>query len=937
MKRSQLRLALALPTLGAAMLLAAPAQAGSEPIIVVAPDWVAPVPDAARKPDFDPKSGFQLLDRQIQITPTGTQIYVALSAHVGSAAALAGFANLAFLWDPEKGDLLVHKIEIVRLGKTVDVLVSKPKFTVLRREAGLEKLQINGLLTATLQLEDVQVGDDIRYAFSVTQKDQALGNDQDGGQLVVLGTIDPEAQRLRLVWPNSMPVRWQISGVTLKPQIRKVNGINEVLLLGPLGKMPEVPGDAPVRLRFPPMIEYSTFADWQSVSRLGAKLFATDGLIKADPALVGLRNEIAASSADPLQRTAVALAAVQDRVRYLFEGMAFGSYRPTNPSETWTRKYGDCKAKSLLLLALLRDLGIEAEAVLVNANYRGAPPAMLPSMHAFDHVVVRAKIGNDWIWLDGTRTGDKIGDLRDVPAFESGLPLLAQGSALEVIKATPPAQAIEESLVTLDASAGFNLPALFTAKLVLRGDNARLLQASQGLIDPIAFENLMIAQVSKLEPNVSISNVTISFDDKASTATITAKGVEDLYWVQKEGRKRLTDESILSDFSIDADRSAANSAALPVATGFPGHSLSRTIITLPLGGEGFTLHNAAPISITLAGHAIAGQALLAGGKVELVQSDKVVVTEITAESLAGERAKLSKARASLIEIVAPEVLPTAKEEIAAARKSGMLAKIEKMYETMTPSDEKDTAPFLARADFYDLIGNKDWAIKQMDRAIARDQSVNNLLKRGKIRQENDPKGALADAQAALGLEPTSNTAISMRADLRIKAKAFETGLAELDTAIENGADKADTLALRAEMLDQAGRHDEALAAIDKAIEQGPGKPDLLNQRCWIKGTRNKQLETALKDCTKAIALSDWTAGALDSRAMVYFRMGQFDDALEDYDAALKVSAELAPALFMRGVVKLRRGDKAGGEADLARARRLSDSVDVDYKEFGILP
>jgi tetratricopeptide (TPR) repeat protein len=937
MTRTQKRLTFALPSFSAMLLAAGPVQAGSEPIIAVVPEWVAPVPDAARKPNFDPNSAFQLLDRQIRITPVGTQTYVAFATHVGSAATLASFANLGFLWDPEKGDLFVHKIEIVRSGKTVDVLATKPKFTVLRREAGLEKLQINGLLTATLQLQDVQVGDDIRYAYSVTQKDQALGNDQDGGQFVVLGKIDPESQRLRLVWPDSVPVRWQISGATLRPQRRKVGGVNEVLLLGPLGKMPEVPGDAPPRLRFPPMLEYSTFGDWQSVSRLGAKLFATDGVIKSDPALLSLRDEIAASSSDPLQRTAKALAAVQDRVRYLFEGMAFGSYRPAAPSETWTRKYGDCKAKSLLLLALLRDLGIEAQPVLVNASFPGVPPAMLPSMHAFDHVVVRARIGNDWIWLDGTRTGDKIGDLRDVPAFESGLPLLADGSALEVIKATPPARAIEESLVTLDASAGFSLPALFSAKVVIRGNSARLLQASQGLVDPLVFENLMIAEISKSEPNVRISSIAMSFDDSASTATITAKGIEDLSWVQKEGRKRLTDESILSDFFINADRNAADSAAYPVATAFPGHSLSRTIITLPLGGAGFSLQNATPLSITLAGHQITSQAMLAGGGVVLVQSDKVVATEISAESLPAERAKLSKARASLIQIVAPETLPTAKEEIAAAKKSGMLATIEKAYEALTPSDGKDTAPFLARADFYDLIGNTDRAINQMDKVLARDQSADNLLKRGNIRQESDPKGALADAQAALGLEPTSNAAIALRATVRIKAKTFEIGLAELDSAIENGADKADTLALRAEMLDKAGRLDEALAAIDKAIEQGPGKPDLLNQRCWIKGTRNRQLETALKDCTKAIALSDWTAGALDSRAMVYFRLGQFADALEDYDAALKLDVKLAPSLFMRGVVKLRRGDKPGGEADLRRARALSDSVDVDYKEFGILP
>ena len=67
-----------------------------------------------------------------------------------------------------------------------------------------------------------------------------------------------------------------------------------------------------------------------------------------------------------------ALALVQDQVRYVFLGMNEGALVPADAEETWTRRFGDCKGKSALLVALLRALDIDAEPVAVNA-LAGAP------------------------------------------------------------------------------------------------------------------------------------------------------------------------------------------------------------------------------------------------------------------------------------------------------------------------------------------------------------------------------------------------------------------------------------------------------------------------------------------------------------------------------------------------------------------------------------
>jgi len=151
-----------------------------------------------------------------------------------------------------------------------------------------------------------------------------------------------------------------------------------------------------------------------------------------------------------------------------------------------------------------------------------------------------------------------------------------------------------------------------------------------------------------------------------------------------------------------------------------------------------------------------------------------------------------------------------------------------------------------------------------------------------------------------------------------------------------GKEKQSYASQRANLLSEAGRADEAIALLDTALTEKPGDPSLLNSRCWIKGTSNRALDTALKDCTKSIELSEYPQNAQDSRAMVYFRLNRFDDALADLNAALDASPDLAASLYMRGVIGKRTGAK-GAEDDLSAARMIAPRIDETYAKFGIKP
>jgi len=71
--------------------------------------------------------------------------------------------------------------------------------------------------------------------------------------------------------------------------------------------------------------------------------------------------------------------------------------------------------------------------------------------------------------------------------------------------------------------------------------------------------------------------------------------------------------------------------------------------------------------------------------------------------------------------------------------------------------------------------------------------------------------------------------------------------------------------------------------------------------------------------------------------LVYLKLGQFDKALADYDAALTLTKNPNNAdwLYGRGVTKLKKGDIAGGNADIEIAKTIKAGIAEEYAKYGI--
>lgn len=463
-------------------------------------------------------------DTEVHIDSKGQLLYSGYRIKILQPNALQ-LGNLSLAWNPAAGSPVVHTIKIYRDGQAIDILKTA-SFEILRREDQLETARLDGNLTAVLRVPDLRVGDEIEFGATLRASDPTLGKD-DAGFLLLAPDPAPGRYHLRLSWDESD-----------KPTVKMTSDMTTVAEQGEKAidfrfDNPSVltpPKDAPPRYQWQRIVEYSNFSDWQGVSRRFAPLFANASSLSANSSLRKEVARIAAAHSNPLDRAAAALKMVQQDVRYIYVGLNGGNMTPAQADETWQRRYGDCKAKTALLLALLRELGIEAEPVLVNNS--GADDGLnqrLPSPRMFDHVLVRARIDGKAYWLDGTMPAVVPPSQEAVIPYQWVLPVTTQGSDIEQVPWAPASRPDAITLFDIDARAGFEKPAHITNITIKRGVEGLQQQAQFSAATPAqllsAFRQNAIGNIWQ-----TIEDVQWHYDIEAQASILAIVGTGTVDW-----------------------------------------------------------------------------------------------------------------------------------------------------------------------------------------------------------------------------------------------------------------------------------------------------------------------------------------------------------------------------------------------------------------------
>jgi hypothetical protein len=783
--------------------------AADKPLIAPEAAWIHPLPPVKAPTDTIPGPLRDISDElQGRFGPDADEFYTHKSVQVLTTQGLA-VGNLAIAWNPETDVLTLNHIRILRGAETIDVLKTQ-KPTVLRRENNLERAMLDGSLTAVIQPEGLQVGDIIDFAYTIRRHDPTLQNHSEFyGHLE--GTIPIDHAFGRFVWSKDKPVRlYQTKDLPQPKTTTTADGDTEVVFdlkdVKPL-KFPEF---APTRYRIKGTFEFTQFADWAEVSSVMAPLYAKAENLSATSPLKAEAAKIAAASTDPKVRASAALRLVEDRIRYLYLGMNLGAYTPADADVTWTRKFGDCKAKTVVLMALLKELGIEAQPVFVSSQFGDGLDERLPAMESFDHVLVRAHIEGKTYWLDGTRLGDDDIDQLSAPAFVWGLPVQTSGATLAKIEATPPAQPLVEMTARIDARGGLGLAPVHIVD-VMRGDAGYQLK--------LLFDN---APADKRDDGlkamvgvtgyawVSIDKISGGWNDKTHAFEVTADGSGQMDWERLARGQPLryqTDVGQIGDV-FATKREAPDDKDLPFAIGFPRFDHSVETILLPRGGEGFSLSGAGDIQTTLSGVEYARKVKLDKGTVATETTARALVTEVTAAQALADHNKLRDLHEDVVYIQGPLFWRDNDAEIA----------------IRATRDATSMQEYMDRGEARRRMGQYDKGMADFGEAIkAKPDLADPLNARCFARAESnrDLDGAMADCNAALDITPRSAMIIDSRAFVWFRMGKLDEALKDYDRAITLSPEEASSLYMRGVVKIRLGHADEGQADVKAALALDP--------------------------------------------------------------------------------------------------------------------
>ncbi len=351
-----------------------------------------------RSGEFQLGIAYLLSDRQARKTENGFEYLNRLAYQVVDRSGLETAAQITGMFDPSNETLSFNFVRVIRDGEVIDRLPTS-EITLLRQEEGLSSSLIDGSMTALIQLEDVRVGDIIDYSTSGSVDSKLWP--EDFFDVFGVEWSAPIAQlHYVLHAPEDVVVDFRSISTDIKPVVTQEDGWKsyELHILDPDPVRPEqnVPDDWTAT----GFIVFTTMSSWSDVVAWANPLYVFNEPLPAD--FAAKLDAIAEAYPRAQDRALHALRLVQEDVRYLGIEIGLGSHVPRPPEVTLERGYGDCKDKSVLLVAALQHLGVEAAPTLASLDIGDLLHKLPPSIDMFDHVIVEFEIEGQKFWVDPT-------------------------------------------------------------------------------------------------------------------------------------------------------------------------------------------------------------------------------------------------------------------------------------------------------------------------------------------------------------------------------------------------------------------------------------------------------------------------------------------------------------------------------------------------------
>lgn len=524
----------------------------------------------------DPSADQHWLLLEHQINAATNETFYHCARQILTVAGVQNGSTVKIDFNPSYQTLTLHWARLWRGTNHLDQL-DAGKMHVVRQERDLDQDILDGERTATLIMEDVRVGDIVDYAYSIKGNNPVF-NSEFSSSFRVQMEEPVERMLTRVLWPSERRFYPRDYGCSIQPTVIKTNGLIECAW-----DLKRVPGfhledSLPVWCDPEPWVQLTEFKNWAEVDQWALALFQNSSQLSPELLKnIGIWKKITSRE----QQVLAVLRFVQDQIRYFGIEIGASSQKPADPATVFTRRYGDCKDKSLLFVTLLRALGIEAYPVLVNTQARQTIAGWLPAAGIFDHCIAVVRLdGKNW-WLDPT-AGYQRGMLADhyLPDYGCGLVISPKTTALTLIPQTT------------------GMPLTFTTEYFDLGrkldvSNLKVVTVAEGRDADMLRELFANTKRSDIEKNYLhfyadaypgtklASPIEIQDDEAQDRFQVTEFYTIDKAWIKSDQDGKFHCDFypfVMSDFikrPLDVERTQ------PLAVDYPQHQILRTEITVP--------------------------------------------------------------------------------------------------------------------------------------------------------------------------------------------------------------------------------------------------------------------------------------------------------------------------------------------------------------------
>ena len=581
-KSSARRWCFAIGFLSVVIIHASAAEVASEikPAIAPPAGWVKPQFFDRRtlvsRPEGAVDQHWLLLERQVEAAANETFFHGA--RQILTVAGVQNGANLKIDFNPSYQALTLHWVRLWRGTNRLDRL-APGKIRVVRQERDLDQEQIlNGEQTAMLVMEDVRVGDIVDYAYSVKGANPVFAGKFSTS--LSLQLEQPVEQLFtRVLLPAQRRFFPKAHGSVMEPRI--TNRSNVVECVWDLRQVPGVRTEdaLPVWFDPEPWVQLSEFKNWAEVNQWALMLFENQSALSVE-----LTQKITEWKhlPDREQQVLTALRFVQDEIRYFGIEIGVSSQKPCVPATVFSRRFGDCKDKSLLFVTLLRGLGIEAYPVLVNTQSRHTIDDWLPAANIFDHCIAVVRLEGQTWWLDPT-AGYQRGPLAAhyLPNYGRGLVISAQTTGLTPIPQTTgmPLTTTTEFFDLGKKSGTTDLKVVTVAE----GRDAESLRATFAETKHGDIEKAYTHFYAGSYPGTQMSAPLEVQDDQAQNRfQITEYYTIDQVWIKSDSDSKYRCDFYPVSLSSLIKKPVDTRRKFPLGVAFPQHQILRTEITVPV-------------------------------------------------------------------------------------------------------------------------------------------------------------------------------------------------------------------------------------------------------------------------------------------------------------------------------------------------------------------